>query len=119
MPAIPTKKCGPMTDRTEKHPLGTGYPAHLRGSAMRTFFRICGACGLIDGEISTLLGAVPLGTLVVWRGGIYNDVPDTVMERVGHVLGIYRALHTIFHEAERADGWLSRPNSAPLYRETY
>lgn len=38
------------------------------------------------------------------------------MERVGHVLGIYRALHTIFHEAERADGWLRRPNSAPLFR---
>jgi len=34
------------------------------------------------------------------------------LERISHVLGIYKALHVLFHEDERADTWIDRPSFA-------
>ena len=45
-----------------------------------------------------------------------GDLRAQTMERVSYVLGIYRALHTIFPDQEQADGWLRRPNASALFK---
>ena len=38
-----------------------------------------------------------------------------VLERLSHVLGIYKLLNMRFPTASNADGWIKRPNSATLF----
>ena len=38
-----------------------------------------------------------------------------LLERLSHLFGIYSALQILFPLARRADEWLRKPNSAPLF----
>jgi len=42
-------------------------------------------------------------------------VSEDVLIRISYVLGIYKALHTIFPDERNADGWVTAPNNAPLF----
>ena len=44
------------------------------------------------------------------------DVTREALERISYLLGIYRAVHTIFPNQQQADGWVRQPNSAPLFQ---
>jgi hypothetical protein len=41
-------------------------------------------------------------------------VPTDVLERISYVLGIYKALHSLFVDRAQADSWVRRPNAAPM-----
>src|SRR5690606_42051143 len=45
--------------------------------------------------------------------------PESLSEHalygIGLVLGVYKALHTLFPDPVQADGWIRRPNSAPMF----
>jgi hypothetical protein len=85
------------------------------GSALRTFFNIARAWGLSAAEEQRLLG-VQRSTLYAWRAGDFPARldPDT-LERLSYVFGIYSALQVLFPVAERADAWIRRPSTAPLF----
>jgi uncharacterized protein (DUF2384 family) len=36
----------------------------------------------------------------------------TTLERISHVLGIYKALHVLFIDEKQADSWIDRPSVA-------
>jgi hypothetical protein len=38
-----------------------------------------------------------------------------VLERLSYLFGIYAALQLLLPQGERADEWVRRPNSAPLF----
>ncbi len=38
-----------------------------------------------------------------------------MLERLSYLFGIYAALQVLLPEQERADAWLRKPNSAPLF----
>lgn len=38
-----------------------------------------------------------------------------MLERISYVLGIYKALQILFPDPVRADAWIKRANSAPLF----
>jgi len=79
------------------------------------FFRIADAWGLSSIEQQTLLG-VGKSTLAVWRSGKFKAGLDaTVLERLSYVFGIYGALQILLPIPERADAWIRRPNSAPMF----
>ena len=79
------------------------------------FFRIADAWGLSAAEQQALLG-VGKSTLAVWRSGKAKAGLDaTVLERLSYVFGIYGALQILLPIPERADAWVRRPNSAPLF----
>lgn len=85
------------------------------GAALRTFFNIAKAWGLRASEEQRLLG-VQRSTVYTWRAGDFPARLDAdTLERLSYVFGIYSALHVLFPAAERADGWVRKPNSAALF----
>lgn len=79
------------------------------------FFRICEAWRLSAAEQQTLLG-VGKSTLALWRAGkVGSGLDATVLERLSYVFGIYSALQILLPIPERADAWIRRDNSAPLF----
>jgi len=88
--------------------------SRLRQSAsgLRAFEAIADRWNLSPYERQAVLG-MPRST--------YNRVrarPETAalddnkLERISHVLGIYKALHVFFADDERADTWISRSSLA-------
>ena len=85
------------------------------GAALRTFFNVARAWDLNAAEEQRLLG-VQRSTLYAWRAGDFPARLDAdTLERLSYVFGIYSALQVLFPVAERADAWIRKPNSAPLF----
>src|SRR5687767_11592876 len=85
------------------------------GAALRTFFNVARAWQLNAAEEQRLLG-VQRSTLYAWRAGDFPARLDAdTLERLSYVFGIYSALQVLFPVAERADAWIRRPNTAPLF----
>ena len=84
-------------------------------AALRTFFRIARAWDLSAAEEQRLLG-VQRSTVYAWRSGDFPARLDAdTLERLSYVFGIYSALQVLFPLAERADAWIRKPNTAPLF----
>jgi hypothetical protein len=84
-------------------------------AALRTFFRIAERWQLSASEQTQLLG-IGKSTLYDWRAGkVKRGLEPAVLERLSYVFGIFAALQILFREPERADAWLRKPNSAPLF----
>ena len=84
----------------------------LAGPALRTFESIADRWGLRAVERRALLGGIPASTYDRIRKTPDRATlaPDT-LERISHVLGIYKALHVLFPNDEYADRWISEPNA--------
>ena len=64
---------------------------------------------------STLLG-VARTTLYQWKQGKVAPLDRHLLERLSHLFGIYSSLQILFPASRRADEWLRKPNSAPLFQ---
>lgn len=83
-------------------------------AALRTFFRLAEAWQLGVADQSTLLG-VARTTLCQWKQGKVAPLDRHLLERLSHLFGIYSSLHILYPVAERADAWVKKPNTAPLF----
>lgn len=84
-------------------------------AALRTFWRLCDAWRLDASEQATLLG-VGRTTLYQWKKSVVNGPLDRhVLERLSYLFGIYAALQILLPAGERADEWVRKPNTAPLF----
>jgi hypothetical protein len=84
-------------------------------AALRTFFRITDAWELTNEQQRQLLGC-GRSTFFEWKSGrLRRGLDPTTLERLSHVFGIYSALQVLFPLAERADAWVRKPNTAPLF----
>ncbi len=83
---------------------------------MRAFFRIAEAWRLSAAQERALLGNPPSSTFFKWKKDQAGNLSRDVLERISYVLGIYKALQILFPEAARADAWVGRPNTAPLFQ---
>ena len=90
-----------------------GSPA-AAAAALRTFWRLAEAWELSAAEQATLLG-VGRTTLYQWKQGKVGPLDRHQLERLSHLFGIYAALHILFPVAARADEWIRKPNTAPLF----
>jgi hypothetical protein len=88
--------------------------ASAAGAALRTFFRLADAWQLSVAEQTTLLG-VARTTLYQWKQGKVAPLDRHLLERLSHLFGIYSSLQILFPSSRRADEWLRKPNSAPLF----
>ena len=86
----------------------------MAGPGLRTFFRICEKWRVLPEQQVLILGCRDGTTLDAWLRGNYAEVSDDVLIRISYVLGIYKALHSIFPDERNADSWVTAPNSAPL-----
>ncbi|CRD59147.1 antitoxin Xre/MbcA/ParS toxin-binding domain-containing protein [Stenotrophomonas maltophilia] len=96
--------------------------SHIRGNdprfaaaALRIFTNIAKAWSLTDWEQSEILGQPVSDAFALATTGVVDDLWPETLERMSHVIGIYAALHTIFRDQKQADGWIRRPNLAPLF----
>lgn len=74
---------------------------------LKTCFRIVEAWGLPEDEGVRLLGCDHMPAL--------SEVTFDQLERISHILGIYKSLHTLFPSKANADAWIKKPNSASLF----
>ena len=88
--------------------------ARAAGAALRTFFRLADAWQLSVAEQTALLG-VARTTLYQWKQGKVAPLDRHLLERLSHLFGIYSSLQILFPATRRADEWLRKPNSAPLF----
>lgn len=89
-----------------------GQIDEMKGAAIRAFIRLSQVWRLSDNEQRQIL-ALPI--LPSAAEDVERMVDDAVLARIGYLLSIYRALHTLFPDAAQADSWIQRANSAPLF----
>jgi len=83
--------------------------------ALRTFFNIAAAWGLSNEEQQRLLGCGRT-TFFDWKAGrVKSGLDAATLERLSHVFGIYAGLQILLPIPERADAWIKKPNTAPLF----
>ena len=87
----------------------------LSGPALRTFFRICRKWGIESSQSRILLGQPARSTFYLWKRNRRGRLSKDTLERISYIIGIYKALHTIFSDSEQADGWIKRSNAASLF----
>ena len=87
----------------------------LDGPALRAFFQISRAWGLTAEQERTLLGKPGRSTFFRWKRDLAGSLPQDVLERISYILGIYKSLRLLFPDAEQANGWIKRANTAPLF----
>jgi hypothetical protein len=83
-------------------------------AALRTFWRLAEAWKLKPAEQMALLG-VGRSALYQWKQGKIGPLDRHVLERLSYLFGIYAALQLLLPQGERADEWVRRPNSAPIF----
>lgn len=83
--------------------------------ALRTLFRIADAWGLSNKEQMKLLGNPPRSTFYHWKHGENVSLSQDALERLSYIFGIYSALQVLLPKPEAADGWIKKPNAAPLF----
>ena len=87
----------------------------LAAPALRAFFNITDRWGLGNEQERVLLGSPGRSTFYRWKRDLSGQIPHDVLERISYILGIYKALHLIFGNAQQADAWINRANDAPLF----
>jgi len=84
---------------------------------LRAFFEVTGKWGLKASEQRILLGDIPKSTFYKWKKaeGEGLSLSNDTLERISYVVGIYKALHTLFPEDRIADNWLRWPSTNPSF----
>ena len=89
--------------------------AESGAAALRTFFRIADAWELTNEQQRQLLGC-GRSTFFEWKSGrLRRGLDANTLERLSHVFGIWSALQLLLPIPERANAWIRRPNTAPLF----
>lgn len=83
------------------------------GEAMaRAVVNLFAKWDITDAQASVLLGGLSPRTWARWKTGTIGRVPRDLKSRLSNLMGIHKALRIIFTEADRAYGWIKRPNDA-------
>lgn len=80
------------------------------GPALRTFERIADRWHLSGVERERVLGLTHSKYHRVRANPDAAILSSDTLERISHVLGIFKALAVLFPDAVRADGWIDRPS---------
>lgn len=83
-------------------------------AGLEAFFNIAEKWGLSPKEQQALLG-VGESTFYKWRQQPPRRLSRDTLERISHILGIYKDLHILLQDPEDADSWVRRPNKNPLF----
>lgn len=89
----------------------------LSGPALEAFTQIASLWSLSAGEQRTLLGSIPESTYFKYlKNPQAARLSRDTLERISHVLGIFKSLNVLLPRHEAADTWIRRPNTAPLFK---
>lgn len=85
----------------------------LSGSGLRAFFKIAEIWELAEVEEQALLGGIEVSIFHRWKRDGDGSLNEDQLERISHVLGIYRSLQILLPTT--GDGWIHRPNTDPMF----
>jgi hypothetical protein len=85
--------------------------------ALRAFFQIADKWRLTTEQQIKLLGSPPRSTFFKWKkeGG---QLPFDTVERLSHLLSIYKCLRIVFTDEQACDEWVRKENQAPFLNGT-
>lgn len=88
----------------------------LSAPALKAFFQIARLWKLSNDECVTLLGLSHPSTFYRWRKSTETTrLKRDTLERISHVLAIYKALQILLPNNQRADSWIKEPNRAAIF----
>lgn len=82
---------------------------------LKAFFSIAAEWDLDAQDQADLLGLEDGLSLYRWQQRPPNRLGRDSLERISHLLGIYKALRLLLPTTEQANAWIKRPNDAPLF----
>ena len=88
----------------------------LSGAGIRTFFRIAALWDLEVEQQMALLGLRSRSTYFKWKRERKAKLDHDQLERISHILGIYKALQILLPDEPSADAWIKRPNRAEPFQ---
>lgn len=89
----------------------------LSGPALEAFFNIAKLWGLSTVQQRVLLGSVPQSTFFKYqKTPAAARLSRDTLERISHLVGIFKALNVVLPRNEAADAWVKRPNGAALFK---
>lgn len=82
-------------------------------TGMHAFLQLAELWDLSTDDQINLLGEPGRSTFFKWKKyGVDNDdLPRDTLERISHLLAIFKALQILFPGETSADGWVRRPNT--------
>ena len=93
---------------------------HLGAPGLRAFFNIAEQWRLSDLQQAAILGISELSTLQKCKSAAKAreevSLGTETLDRIGLVLGIFRAINVLLPDPGRADSWMHAPNDAPVFR---
>lgn len=89
----------------------------LTGPGLKAFFGIAKRWSLtVEEQLALLDLDDKKSTLFKWRSDPPLRLTRDRLERVSHILGIYKALRILYsRDEESGDSWVKRDNTAPLF----
>jgi hypothetical protein len=87
----------------------------LSGPAMRSFFNLAAKWNLSVNQQRGLLGWPASSTYHKYKSGQVGILSFDMLTRISLLLGIYKALHILYSQAELADGWLRLRNTNSIF----
>jgi hypothetical protein len=88
----------------------------LSGAGIRTFFNIAALWGLDGEQQMALLGLRSRSTFFKWKRERRAKLDHDQLERISHILGIYKSLQILLPDSGAADSWVRRQNRADLFQ---
>lgn len=89
----------------------------LSGAALEAFSSIAGHWRLSIAEQRTLLGDIPESTYFKYlRNPRAARLTRDTLERISHIIGIFKSVNVLLPRPEAADAWIRRPNGAALFK---
>lgn len=89
----------------------------LSGTALGVFFKIADLWKLSNDEKRVLLGSIPESTYYKYaRSPQSAKLSRDTLERISHIVGIFKAINILLPRNESADAWVRRPNNASLFK---
>jgi hypothetical protein len=87
----------------------------LSGPAMRSFFNLATKWNLSVNQQRSLLGWPAPSTYHKYKSGQVGILSFDTLTRISLLLGIYKALHILYSQAELADRWIKLGNVNPIF----
>lgn len=92
--------------------------ACIAKAGLQVFFSIGDKWDLSDENMKVLLGNPTDAEFVVWKKNSTDIALDKVtLERISHLMIIYRNLRTLLPSEDAAYTWVKRANKAPLFSD--
>ena len=89
--------------------------SHLSGPGLRAFFSIAQEWNLTVEEQMDLLGLESRSTYFSWKRAQEARLDRDQLERISHVLGIYKSLRILFPVQAQGNAWVKKANDGALF----